>query len=100
MPSPRTHEHPLLLDGCAFWSGERSLNGETQGCGHPCRCSCPRWQSEGGSEDPDTIVRQVHRHVAETPHHRPAPVSYTHLRAHETVLDLVCRLLLDKKKKK
>ena len=28
-----------------------------------------------------------------------APVSYTHLRAHETVLDLVCRLLLEKKKK-
>jgi len=26
------------------------------------------------------------------------PVSYTHLRAHETVLDLVCRLLLQKKK--
>ncbi len=29
----------------------------------------------------------------------PTPVSYTHLRAHETVLDLVCRLLLEKKKK-
>ena len=29
-----------------------------------------------------------------------APVSYTHLRAHETVLELVCRLLLEKKKKK
>ena len=30
---------------------------------------------------------------------RPSqPVSYTHLRAHETVLDLVCRLLLEKKK--
>ncbi|WDT38003.1 hypothetical protein PVA38_11140 [Streptococcus pneumoniae D39] len=28
------------------------------------------------------------------------PVSYTHLRAHETVLDLVCRLLLEKKKYK
>ena len=28
----------------------------------------------------------------------PLPVSYTHLRAHETVLDLVCRLLLEKKK--
>ena len=27
-----------------------------------------------------------------------APVSYTHLRAHETVLDLVCRLLLETKK--
>ena len=26
------------------------------------------------------------------------PVSYTHLRAHETVLDLVCRLLLETKK--
>ena len=29
--------------------------------------------------------------------HDPAAVSYTHLRAHETVLDLVCRLLLEKK---
>ena len=27
-------------------------------------------------------------------------VSYTHLRAHETVIDLVCRLLLEKQKKK
>ena len=27
----------------------------------------------------------------------PKTVSYTHLRAHETVLDLVCRLLLEKK---
>ena len=27
------------------------------------------------------------------------PVSYTHLRAHETVLDLVCRLMLAKKNK-
>ena len=30
---------------------------------------------------------------------REAAVSYTHLRAHETVLDLVCRLLLEKKQK-
>ena len=30
--------------------------------------------------------------------HGLAAVSYTHLRAHETVLDLVCRLLLEKKK--
>eukprot|EP00831_Metopus_contortus_P039719 TRINITY_DN3110_c0_g1_i3.p2 TRINITY_DN3110_c0_g1~~TRINITY_DN3110_c0_g1_i3.p2 ORF type:complete len:205 (-),score=38.61 TRINITY_DN3110_c0_g1_i3:66-680(-) len=30
----------------------------------------------------------------------PIPVSYTHLRAHETSLHLVCRLLLEKKKKK
>src|SRR5450756_2816444 len=31
---------------------------------------------------------------------RARPVSYTHLRAHETRHDLVCRLLLEKKKKK
>src|SRR5450756_3060939 len=30
----------------------------------------------------------------------PKPVSYTHLRAHETRHDLVCRLLLEKKKTK
>ena len=30
--------------------------------------------------------------------HHAGTVSYTHLRAHETVLDLVCRLLLEKKK--
>ena len=29
---------------------------------------------------------------------RIIPVSYTHLRAHETSLHLVCRLLLEKKK--
>src|SRR5665647_1215246 len=31
--------------------------------------------------------------------HYPSPVSYTHLRAHETDSYLVCRLLLEKKKK-
>mgnify|MGYP003381669849 CR=1 FL=1 len=36
------------------------------------------------------LPRLVHKEVA---------VSYTHLRAHETVLDLVCRLLLEKKNK-
>ena len=35
--------------------------------------------------------------LAFTSYHCEA-VSYTHLRAHETVLDLVCRLLLEKKK--
>ena len=34
-----------------------------------------------------------------TPRAASGTVSYTHLRAHETVLDLVCRLLLEKKKK-
>ena len=39
-------------------------------------------------------VGRRHRHLP--PDRRS--VSYTHLRAHETVLDLVCRLLLEKKK--
>ena len=39
------------------------------------------------------MIALVHAAGAET-----MPVSYTHLRAHETVLDLVCRLLLEKKK--
>ena len=33
-----------------------------------------------------------------SPTYRIVAVSYTHLRAHETVLDLVCRLLLETKK--
>ena len=41
-------------------------------------------------------IRFVHR---ENPLHYIIAVSYTHLRAHETVLDLVCRLLLETKKK-
>ena len=36
--------------------------------------------------------------VAETFRPIPCPVSYTHLRAHETLRYLVCRLLLEKKK--
>ena len=42
---------------------------------------------------PSQFESQVIRRVS------PGPVSYTHLRAHETVLDLVCRLLLEKKNK-
>ena len=35
--------------------------------------------------------------VGEGGHVLGTPVSYTHLRAHETVLDLGCRILLEKK---
>ena len=45
---------------------------------------------------------EVHAHAAdeleEVRGGNVEAVSYTHLRAHETVLDLVCRLLLEKKK--
>src|SRR5450756_3226554 len=43
----------------------------------------------------------LRRRCSTAPHlSSPAPVSYTHLRAHETRHDLVCRLLLEKKKKR
>ena len=43
------------------------------------------------------LLRQRHR-IAKGKDNDFTAVSYTHLRAHETVLDLVCRLLLEKKK--
>src|SRR5660397_274240 len=60
-----------------------------------------------------SVRSEPHAHRPTTPaghpHHglhvdviqvRMLPVSYTHLRAHETKANLVCRLLLEKKKKK
>ena len=49
----------------------------------------------GGLERAIALVKQKAK-IAES--EQVQPVSYTHLRAHETVLDLVCRLLLEKKK--
>ena len=49
------------------------------------------------AEDRVFLARHPERpHIDETIN---APVSYTHLRAHETDSYLVCRLLLEKKKK-
>ena len=47
-----------------------------------------------GGSDPPYLTKVL----GSATHEVDAPVSYTHLRAHETVLDLVCRLLLEKKK--
>src|SRR5664280_3120811 len=68
-----------------------------------------RVTDRAGSEISVTVIRPSDRGTQGV--HRPKlggfgpgtvepPVSYTHLRAHETVLDLVCRLLLEKKTKK
>ena len=72
------------------------------------------WGLPGGMPEPgesitETIVREVLEETGFTISScqpfgfgsdpgRETSVSYTHLRAHETVLDLVCRLLLEKKK--
>ena len=51
----------------------------------------PRGIMTSGSEEPNAII-QINPGTNRT------AVSYTHLRAHETSQDLVCRLLLEKKK--
>ena len=50
--------------------------------------------------DGTVVVEVSTRKAASRAEREAAPVSYTHLRAHETVLDLVCRLMLEKNKKK
>ena len=47
--------------------------------------------SESPQLDAELLLREA------TGLNRVGAVSYTHLRAHETVLDIVCRLLLEKK---
>ena len=42
-------------------------------------------------------MEEVELFILDHIHQLAGAVSYTHLRAHETVLDLVCRLLLEKK---
>ena len=58
-----------------------------------------RLEARRGAE---RVVRRGEREERKEKEGEPEkdPVSYTHLRAHETVLDLVCRLLLEKKKTK
>ena len=65
-------------------------------------CIRDRQYPDRDDKEHTTIVKNRNRVSSEKPgFYRLAvdPVSYTHLRAHETVLDLVCRLLLEKKKK-
>ena len=53
------------------------------------RFELPRWNRAAFGFASDPLVNQVQA--------EQTPVSYTHLRAHETSLHLVCRLLLEKK---
>ena len=54
-------------------------------------------EHSAGSGKSNTIAWLAHRLSSLHNDADKKAVSYTHLRAHETVLDLVCRLLLDKK---
>ena len=51
-------------------------------------------RQEGRVHVEAAVRRQIEHSLRQN---QAIPVSYTHLRAHETVLDLVCRLLLEKK---
>src|SRR5664280_3465871 len=62
----------------------------------------PRKSSRRQTHTHDVSVRKVPpspssvaSYAFVVPSTKLIPVSYTHLRAHETVLDLVCRLLLE-----
>ena len=63
---------------------------------------CIRDRYEGGQKilkifAPDNLTEQDLIKLSGRVAYDLSAVSYTHLRAHETVLDLVCRLLLEKK---
>src|SRR5678816_1986674 len=66
---------------------------------HSPECECRRFRAEyafcAGHRS-----RRVYVPRPTPAWHYFIPVSYTHLRAHETPEHLVCRLLLEKKKKK
>eukprot|EP00658_Telonema_sp_P-2_P057220 TRINITY_DN45671_c0_g1_i1.p1 TRINITY_DN45671_c0_g1~~TRINITY_DN45671_c0_g1_i1.p1 ORF type:complete len:158 (+),score=32.86 TRINITY_DN45671_c0_g1_i1:77-550(+) len=77
----------------ALYSGDTRLQGLTTST---YRAGLMAAQEEAlrvaDSGDSATTYDRLRQHFA--------PVSYTHLRAHETPEHLVCRLLLEKKKKK
>src|SRR5450756_2958647 len=61
-----------------------------------------RYREERESAQQGIVNEREHEHgnYWRDRHVRDEAVSYTHLRAHETRHDLVCRLLLEKKKQK
>src|SRR5450759_926134 len=70
------------------------------GAKEPFHGDSPIAEHEGPSYAPTGLARLWAGPTGLTPwasHRAYAPVSYTHLRAHETRHDLVCRLLLEKK---
>src|SRR5665811_2546999 len=78
-------------------AGKRSLRaGEDQGTHPGISGGAPPGEESQGL---DSMLRGASGRGQDLARHVDceSPVSYTHLRAHETVLDLVCRLLLEKK---
>ena len=82
------YRDPLMYQGGA---------GDMMGPRDPIRALTEDWgidlEAEVGAITGDVPMGATPAQAAGT-----IPVSYTHLRAHATVLDLVCRLLLEKTK--
>ena len=74
-------------------------NAVTAKCPQAVQCADPFHVVAWATDALDELRRETWndaRKLARTePKRQRGPVSYTHLRAHETVLDLVCRLLLE-----
>src|SRR5665811_580661 len=102
-------EHLLLVKDDPIGIGQNFFQsgvGELHGCSCEARVQLqgharPEWWQADALRLDHCRPPKAREGLRQAPHaeaSRP-PVSYTHLRAHETVLDLVCRLLLEKKKK-
>ena len=85
---------------------KRQLVGRADPCTAPHGLALHQVSDRVISFHPETLAIQIEEGLENLGVGKPGtkknkgPVSYTHLRAHETVLDLVCRLLLEKKKQK
>src|SRR5678815_6004476 len=101
VPSRNDRPHTVATSCCAFGTrqsgwlfGSRNLN--------DARCVAPSESREGvrisTSYNPGNMPGSEKRPRSSVCAPSCVPVSYTHLRAHETPEHLVCRLLLEKKK--
>src|SRR5450759_3266265 len=100
VPRPRVHRsvacpscrvNSSFQDLCAWLPRATVLMGDS--AGRSGAVICPVWSrywSEASISPIENLIALITV---------PVPVSYTHLRAHETRHDLVCRLLLEKKKR-
>src|SRR5665648_776884 len=98
-PSPAT---PLILLTAGPAPGEISEPGRPVRVGHPAlrgaaQPTGPRRDGDPPRSGPWPSRRTCRRTPDRTTASGRTSVSYTHLRAHETRHDLVCRLLLEKK---
>src|SRR5450759_4046563 len=81
----------IVLLAAAGWTNTK-IAGRVGVCVDTVRKWRHRWWVQPGTASPGDAKRS-----GRPPSFTPVPVSYTHLRAHETRHDLVCRLLLEKK---